>query len=136
MSDLNIKPQFEDLAVSRRDWIDSVLKPWCQSANRKELRKAESEWLDIAGRVDIAATLWSWAWERFDGLTYPDLPGVNETNEVSVQLKDGTTAVGFPDSRKSIRGDLVLIARAEDGLAVEHGPFSIDDIQSVSTPAP
>ena len=123
---------FEALAASRRAWIDSVLKPWCQQTSRKELRKAESEWLDIAGRVDVNATLWSWAWERFAGLTYPDLPGVNETNEVRVELSDGTTAVGFPDSRKSVRGDLVLIARDDHGNVVEHGPFSIDEIKSVT----
>ncbi len=123
---------FEDLAAARREWIDSILRPWCLQANRKQLCQAHAEWLDIAGRVDINATLWTWAWERFEALTYPDLPGVNETSEVQVNLKDGTSASGFPDSRQSLLGVLVLVSRdAESGLVVEHGPFSIDDIESV-----
>ena len=89
------------------------------------------EWLDIAGRVDLNATLWTWAWERFAELTYPDLAGVNETREVCVTLKDGANATGYPNSRESVRGTLVLIARDETGQTVQHGPFSIDDIQSV-----
>ncbi|MCA9051772.1 MAG: hypothetical protein KDA89_23705, partial [Planctomycetaceae bacterium] len=50
---------FAALAASRREWIDSVLRPWCRQANLKDLRQAESEWTDIAGRVDVAATLWT-----------------------------------------------------------------------------
>ena len=36
---------------SSRQWIDEVLKPWCQRAERKDLRLAEMEWQDIAGRA-------------------------------------------------------------------------------------
>ena len=42
---------FENLAAARRDWIQQVLRPWCQAASLKELRKAELEWLDIASQL-------------------------------------------------------------------------------------
>lgn len=122
---------FADLAASRREWIETVLRPWCQQASQQQLRHAEVEWLDIAGRVDLTATLWTWAWERFPALTYPDLAGVNETREVKVQLTDGASFTGFPDSRLSQRGMLVLISRnADSGDAEQHGPFSIDAVVS------
>lgn len=129
----NDRPEsFEDLAASRREWIENVLRPWCQRAGQRELRQAESEWHNFAGRVDIVATLWTWAWERFPALTYQDLAGVNETQEVCVTLKDGTSVHGFPDSRLSQRGTLVLISRdPESGVSTQHGPISIDDIASV-----
>jgi len=122
---------FEDLAASRRRWIDEVLRPWCLRANQKQLRQADMEWLDIAGRVDAAASLWSWAWDRFPELTHEGLPGVNETHRVTVQLRDGRTAEGFPNSRLSERGVLVLVGPDEDGRLKELGPFSIDDVVSV-----
>lgn len=121
---------FEDLAASRRQWIDEVLHPWCRKANLKQLRRLEPEWLDIAGRVDVNATLWTWAWERFAGLTHPEMAGVNETYQIRVALQDGTAITGFPDSRLSIRGMLVIIGSGAEGLK-EHGPFAIDDIVSV-----
>lgn len=125
---------FDELAAARRDWIERVLHPWCKVADRNQLRRAEAEWLDIAGRVDVNATLWTWAWERFDGMTCEDLAGVNETKEVVVHLKDGTQAQGFPDARQSLRGDLVLIARnSDDGSVAEHGPFSIDEVDRVES---
>ena len=99
--------------------------------------RAEAEWLDIAGRVDINATLWTWAWERFPALTYPDLAGVNETREVRVSLNDGSIVEGFPDSRQSQRGVLVLVSRkAEASAAMQHGPYSIDDVVSAEVLAP
>ncbi len=121
---------FEDLAASRRQWIDEVLHPWCRKANLKQLRRVEPEWLDIAGRVDINATLWTWAWERFDGLTHPEMAGVNETHQIRVSLNDGTVVTGFPDSRLSLRGMLVIVGSGEAGIE-EHGPFSIDDVAAV-----
>jgi hypothetical protein len=123
---------FDDLAASRRDWIATVLRPWCQQAVRKELMKAEAEWLDIAGRVDAAATLWSWAWERFPDLVHPELSGPNETHRVQIELTGGEQFVGFPDNRASVRGQLVLIDADAAGTTQQHGPFTIDDIASVT----
>jgi len=121
---------FDELAGSRREWIAAVLRPWCATASLRELRKAEQEWLDIAGKVDPEATLWTWAWERFPEIVHEGLNGVDETFVVRLTLKDGTTHVGFPDARKSRRGELVLLSNTAAG-PVEHGPISIDDIASV-----
>lgn len=123
---------FEDLAHSRRQWIDNVLRPWCASAPLQQLRKAEAEWLDIAGRVDLDATLWSWAWERFPALTHSELPGVNETAEVRVELADGRVVEGFPDNRRSRHGTLVLIRGNVTGEPLEHPGISIDDVVAVT----
>ncbi|MCA9061188.1 MAG: hypothetical protein KDA85_21895, partial [Planctomycetaceae bacterium] len=73
---------------------------------------------------------WTWAWERFDGLTHPDMAGVNETNRVSVTLTDGRTISGYPDCRQSVRGMLVLFDRDATG-PVTSGPFSVDQVCSV-----
>ena len=89
-------------------------------------RKAELEWLDIAGKVDTKATLWTWAWERFPAVVHPDLPGVNEPNEVTVHLTDGNSVTGDPDHRQSERGQLVMIAPDESGALQSFGPMSID----------
>ena len=120
---------FEDLAASRRGWIESVLRPWCQQASLKQLRQADMEWHEFAGRVDAHATLWTWAWERYPALVHDDLAGVNETNEVSVTLQDGRIATGFPDGRQSLKGQLVLATTV--GQAEDSGPFSIDEIVDV-----
>ena len=122
---------FADLATSRREWIENVLVPWCRQASRPDLLNAEAEWGDIAGRVDPAATLWTWAWGRFPDLVHEGLPGINETYPVRVTLQDGTSAVGYPDSRRSEQGRLVIVATGTGGESVEAGPFSIDEIQSV-----
>ena len=128
----SLPESFDDIAASRRAWIDDVLHPWVKTAPLKQLRKAEAEWLDIAGRVDVKATLWTWAWERFAGLTHPELSGVNETHPVRVTLNDGSTAEGFPDSRASERGMLVIVPVSIDAAKDDDcGPWSIDDIQSV-----
>ena len=123
---------FEDLAASRREWIQSVLRPWCQRANRKQLLQADLEWFDIAGRADAHATLWTWAWERFPALVHDSLPGVNETHAVTVTLKDGHCVRGFPDGRRSLKGQLILVAM-RPATAGETGPFSIDDISDVTS---
>ncbi len=120
---------FYELAVSRRNWIDEVLAPWCCTAARKELLKAEMEWLDIAGKVDETATLWTWAWSRFPELVYDGLAGVNETCEVCVTLKDGNQIIGFPDGRRTEKGMLYLVTT--NSTTSEAGPFSIDDIERV-----
>ena len=123
---------FDELAASRRDWIASVLRPWCEQAVRLDLLKAELDWPDIAGRIDAASTLWTWAWSRFPALVHEGLSGVDETFAVCVTLRDGSTHAGFPDGRKSQRGQLVLISAAKGKPNEELGPFSIDDITSVA----
>lgn len=123
---------FADLAASRREWIENVLKPWCAQASRRDLLNAEAEWGDIAGRVDPAGTLWTWAWGRFPNLVHEGLPGVNETYPVRVTLRDGSSLTGYPDSRRSEQGRLVLVATDAGRDLSELGPFSIDEIASVA----
>ncbi len=117
---------FQDLVESRKQWIESVLKPWCQSAPLNALRKAAEEWGDIAGRVDPDRTLWLWAWGRFSALYVDGLPGLDETYEVQVLLRSGQCVTGFPDARESRQGMLVL-----QGKNAPIGPISIDDIESI-----
>jgi hypothetical protein len=120
---------FTDLASSRRAWIDDVLIPWCRTAPRKELLKAEADWANVAGQVDAEATLWTWAWSRFAGLVHPEMGGLDESREVEVRLADGRTFRGYPDARRSQCGELVLLTA--EGNA---GPFSIDEIAEVTEP--
>src|SRR5262245_38467653 len=124
---------FAALAALRREWIDQVLRPWCQQAPEKELRLAEHEWGDIAGRVDPQTTLWTWAWGRFPVLVHEGPMGVNETHPVRVHLKDGTTIAGYPDNRQSVRGRLVLLCPGadDDREFDESRPVSIDEIDAV-----
>ncbi len=129
MTDLIHPDTFEDLAASRRDWIETVLRPWCRQASLKQLKQAAMEWNEFAGRVDAHATLWTWAWERHPVLVHDDLPGVDETHEVSVTLHDGRTITGFPDGRASLKGQLVLVGTSGNDTGL--GPFSIDDIADV-----
>ena len=118
---------FDELVLARKGWINNVLRPWCQRARRADLLKAEPDWLDIAGKVAPEKTLWLWAWSRFPELVHESL-GIEETSSVSIKLKDGRTVHGFPDARKSLRGQLVICV---DDQTKESGPFSIDDITSV-----
>ena len=127
---------FDDLVTARKEWISNVLKPWCQQARRAELLKADLEWLDIAGKVPVEKTLWLWAWSRFPELIHENL-GIEETSRIVLQLQDGRQFWGFPDSRQSVRGHLVLLGQAgpseppDDVPLAEQGPFSIDEIASV-----
>jgi len=125
-ADQVIMKTFPELVASRREWIDNVLKPWCQQASRKELLFAEQEWTDLAGRAAPEMTLWLWAWSRFPVLYEDGLTTINETRAVQVHTRTGQEYSGFPDSRQSEQGRLVLVG--EDG---EHGPISIDDISNV-----
>jgi len=122
---------FEEMAASRRDWIDNVLTPWCRQASRVDLLKAEPEWNDIAGKVDPVKTLWLWAWSRFPDLVHESL-GIEETSEVEVELADGRRITGFPDSRLSQRGHLYILGSdSTSARLTELGPFSIDDVVAV-----
>lgn len=121
------RPAFDDLVASRKEWIESTLKPWCRAAPLAELRKAAMEWNDIAGRIDPDLTLWLWAWSRFPALYHEGLSGLDESFQVKVRLHNGTEQTGFPDSRTSRRGTLQLAT--EEG---DVGPFSIDDVESVT----
>jgi hypothetical protein len=124
---------FAELVASRREWIENVLKPWCRSASLVDLKRAELEWSDIAGRADPKATLWTWAWGRFPVLIHDQLAGVNETNEVRVTLRNGKTLTGYPDNRKTEGGRLVLLLAPSDATSKsgESEPLSIDDITAV-----
>ncbi len=121
---------FEELAASRRRWIEEVLRPWCRTAARKELRQADLEWVDLAGKVAPEKSLWAWAWSRFPALVHCELASIDETAEVLVTLRDGRQYCGYPDARQSEHGQLVLAGSDADGPA-DLGPFSIDDIRDV-----
>jgi hypothetical protein len=131
--DLGVMQTFADLVASRKAWLADVLAPWCVRASVKELQRAEQEWVDIAGKVDPEKTLWYWAWSRFPDLVNADLMAIDEARKVTVTLRDGRTVTGFPDSRQSREGRLVLVARdpSRPGRHEEHGPFAIDDIASI-----
>ena len=126
---------FAALAASRREWIEAVLKPWCRRASRRELRLAEGQWRDLAGDVTARETLWAWAWERFPALCEPGLTPPSESRAVRVALHDGTTHRGTPDGRRSVRGELVLVARTADGWE-DRGPFPLDEIAGVEPAEP
>jgi len=122
---------FKELAASRRAWIDGVLRPWCRQAPRKDLRLAELEWNDIAGKVDPVKTLWAWAWSRFPEAVHEEL-GLDETTELTVTLTSGDSITGFVDARESTNGQLVLWSRdAATNALQSRGPFSIDDVSSI-----
>ena len=121
---------FAALAASRREWIETVLRPWCRTADLRELRLAEGQWADLAGDVSVRETLWAWAWERFPVLCEPGLVPPAESREIRVRLVGGETVTGTPDGRRSVRGDLWLLARSTIGW-VERGPFPLDKIARV-----
>ena len=122
---------FAELVLARKEWINTILKPWCQRAIRVDLLKAETEWLDIAGKVPPEKTLWVWAWSRFPQLVHDNL-GIEETSEIEAILTDGRTIRGFPDSRKSQHGQLMIWGcDPVSGLPSDLGPYSIDQIAAV-----
>lgn len=120
---------FEELAKSRRQWLQDVLIPWCKTAPLRDLREAEHDWINIAGRVDPKATLWSWAWSRFPDLVHDSMPGVNETIEVRVTLRSGESVSGYADNAQTLGGKLIMLGKTAAGELTELGPFSIDDIE-------
>lgn len=122
---------FDELVASRKAWLSEVLQPWCRSASLISLRQAELEWIDIAGKVAPEKTLWPWAWSRFPDLVHESL-GIEETTEVEVTLYGGHTVCGFPDSRASQQGKLVLWGTDETNTEPhELGPFSIEQISAI-----
>ena len=122
---------FDELVSSRKAWIAEVLQPWCRTATLAALKQAELEWLDIAGKVPAEKTLWPWAWSRFPDLVHEAL-GIEETTEVEVSLQDGRTVRGFPDSRASQQGQLILWGSDTPGAEPrELGPFAIERITRV-----
>ncbi len=122
---------FAELAASRRLWIDEVLRPWCTTATVSQLRLAELEWLDIAGRADTQSTLWTWAWSRFPDIVHGELSGINETHRVKVVTASGEVLSGYPDGRKSERGKLFLLGNNIDGDLVHLPEVSLDDITEI-----
>ena len=124
---------FSDLVASRKAWLANELAPWCAQAALKDLRRAEIEWTDIAGKVEPQKTLWYWAWSRFPDLVNADLSAIDEARRVHVTLRDGKTFVGYPDARRSQPGELILVGRdpANPRNQAEFGPFSLDEIASV-----
>lgn len=126
-------PTFADLVASRKAWIEHELKPWCASADVMQLKLAELEWIDIAGKVDAEATLWAWAWGRFPDLVNADLGRIDEAQQVTVVLKDGRRFTGYPDARQSRQGSLVLLCRSTDAPRrfQDEGPFRLDEIESI-----
>lgn len=125
---------FPDLIASRQAWIADVLRPWCQRAALKELKLAEQEWLNLAGKVDPEGTLWAWAWSRFPGLVNTELWKIDETHPIRVELASGQTLTGYPDGRQSQSGLLVLICRDPDSprRSKQEGPFRLDELSTVS----
>ena len=106
--------------------LTAASRPGPAAEDGPDLKRAELEWGDLAGRIDPQATLWTWAWGRFPELVHEQLPGVNETHEVRVILRNGDEHVGFPDNRLSTAGRLVLATSAGDA-----GPWPIDQVASV-----
>ena len=122
---------FDELVAARKAWIADVLQPWCRTATLFALKQAELEWLDIAGKVAAEKTLWPWAWSRFPDLVHETL-GIEETTEVEVTLSNGSIVRGYPDSRASQQGQLVLLgSESSETESRELGPYSIERITSI-----
>lgn len=125
---------FAELVASRKAWLADVLEPWCRAAAVRDLKLAELEWGDIAGRADPEKTLWFWAWSRFPAIVHDELAAIDETRLLVVTLRDGRRFEGYPDARQSRQGQLVLLGRdgANPRRTLEHGPFSLDEIEAVT----
>ena len=66
-------------------------------------------------------------------LVNADLASIDEAHQVTVMLGDGRSFRGFPDSRQSKQGYLVLLGRSSERprQTETHGPFSVDEIAAV-----
>ncbi|MGV2338054.1 MAG UNVERIFIED_CONTAM: hypothetical protein LVR18_29585 [Planctomycetaceae bacterium] len=126
-------PHFELLAASRRDWIQNVLRPWCHTATVQDLRRAELEWHDIAGRGRPRRDTLEVGMGTLPGCRASGLPGLNETWPVEVRLHSGQVYSGYPDARRSIRGQLILL-RVDDSATAritETPPLSLDQVAAL-----
>jgi len=125
-------PAFAELAVSRRRWIEDVLRPWCLTAPVAELRRAEQEWLDVAGRISPDYSLWMWAWSRFPGLVIADLWRIDEAVELQIELTAGRTVTGYADTRQSHQDQLVVLVTADRSSTT----INLDDIKMLTVLRP
>ena len=125
---------FPDLVASRQAWIADVLRPWCRQAALKELKLAEQEWPNLAGKVDPEGTLWAWAWSRFPSLVNTELWKIDETHPIRIELTNGQTFTGYPDGRQSQNGSLILLCEDPDSprRSKQTGPFRLDELISVT----
>lgn len=123
---------FLDLAASRRQWIEEVLRPWCMHARSAELHRAEQEWLDVAGRISPDFSLWMWAWSRYPGLVIADLWRIDEAVELQIELADGRAVTGFADTRQSHQDLLVVLVTADRSSIT----INLDDIRSLTVLRP
>ncbi len=124
---------FAELVVSRQQWLQEVLKPWCLAAPWKELFQAEQDWTNLAGQVDPQGTLWAWAWSRFPALVCEGLAGIEETHFIRVTTRDGQVLTGYPDNRESRHGKLRLLCETSPGSGQHElsEAISIDDVVAV-----
>lgn len=122
---------FVSLVESRKHWIQHVLRPWCRFASVAELRLAALNWGDLAGQISPDATLWPWAWERFEGVIHTEL-GFDESRQWNVSLRNGSEISGYINGRLSRGEQIVLVYR--DGHSQElttTSPISLDEISSI-----
>jgi hypothetical protein len=128
-----VSAAWEQLVSSRRQWIETVLEPWCRSAGRRDLLLAEAEWTNLAGQVDPQATLWKWAWSRFAELGTEQW-AIDESSAVTVVTHRGDCITGYPDGRASRQGQLVLLIDNSEspGQGFDRHAVLLDDICSIT----
>ncbi|QDV31048.1 hypothetical protein Spb1_29850 [Planctopirus ephydatiae] len=127
---------FVSLVESRKHWIQQVLRPWCRSAPVTELRLAALNWVDLAGQISPDATLWPWAWERFEGVIHTEL-GFDESRQWKVSLRNGSEASGYINGRLSRGEQIVLVYRdSHSEQLTTTSPIGLDEISSIRSLEP
>lgn len=122
---------FVSLVESRKHWIQHVLRPWCRFASVAELRLAALNWGDLAGQISPEATLWPWAWERFEGVIHTEL-GFDESRQWNVSLCNGSEVSGYINGRLSRGEQIVLVYRdCHSQELTTTSPISLDEISSI-----